>query len=165
MCIGKHAAGRGEVSCSNELEIFEQQVHLAARDAVRKRLGSAQSGVAQGGSPSASAASTSCWSGGIRLEKAPLAGDRRRDSDGCSRPTSGLLSRSEAPAAAPRLGRCEPRVGEVQPLDQNAEEGTVELGAAADRGALQLGEWVRARCARFSSSDRGAALVPLGEER
>ena len=48
MCIGKHAAERGEVSCSNELEIFEQQVRLAARDAVRKRLGSAQSGVAQG---------------------------------------------------------------------------------------------------------------------
>jgi hypothetical protein len=75
MSMGKHAAERGEVSCSNELEIFEQQVRLAARDAVRKRLGSAQSGVAQGEKSIGFGRECILLVGGIRLEKAPLAGD------------------------------------------------------------------------------------------
>src|SRR5262245_42550620 len=71
---------------------------------------------------------------------------------------------AEGPRLRNPLARSQSRIREVEPLDQNADESAVELGAAGDCRLLEIGD-THAHDARvLAGRDGGAALLPAGRE-
>src|SRR5688572_30474495 len=65
-----------------------------------------------------------------------------------------------ASSSMPSLSRSEAGIGKVEALDQDADEGAVELAAAIHRSLAQVAE-LDAHDARVARrGDRGAALLP-----
>src|SRR5262245_18086785 len=71
---------------------------------------------------------------------------------------------AEGPRLRNPLARSQSRIGEVEPLDQDADEGAVEPGAAGDRRLLEVGDTPAHDARILAGVDVGAAFLPAGRE-